>query len=403
MGIVSPLGSDIQTFWDNLTQGKSGIGHVQELSELPVTFAGKALGFDPERYLGGKELRHMDRYGQMQLTGAMDAYANAGLTPETYSAHRIGVLIGSGSGGMATIEDQMNAFFTKGPRRVSPMTVPMFITNTGPAECAKRLGAKGPCFSVSSACATAGHALCLAARLIQAGDADCMVAGGMEACLTPFAVSAFAAMRALSTRNDEPEKASRPFAVDRDGFVIGEGGAVFVLERLERARERGAQILGVIEGIGMTDDAYHMVAPDPEGTAVVHAIERALQDAGLRPEDIGYINAHGTSTPLGDKAETLAIKKAFGDHAYKVLISSTKSMTGHLIGGAGGVETAACLLAMKYGVIPPTINLDNPDPECDLNYVPHRAVHANVSHCLNNTFGFGGQNVALILGKDASR
>jgi 3-oxoacyl-[acyl-carrier-protein] synthase II len=403
MGVVSPLGSDIQTFWDNLIQGKSGIEHVQELSELPVTFGGKASGFDPERYLGNKELRHMDRYAQMELFGALEAYAQACLTPETYSPHRIGVLIGSGAGGMRTIEDQMNVFFAKGPRRVSPMTVPMFITNVGPAECARRLGAKGPGFSVSSACATAGHALAMAVRLIQAGDADCMIAGGMEACLTPFSVAAFAAMRALSTRNDEPEKASRPFALDRDGFVMGEGGAVFVLEKLDKARERGAEILGVVEGVGMTGDAYHMVAPDPEGTSVVYAIERALLDAGLKPEDIGYINAHGTSTPLGDKAETLAVKKAFGEHAYRLLVSSTKSMTGHLIGGAGGVETAACLLAMRHGVVPPTINLDNPDPECDLNYVPNRAVHADVSHCLNNTFGFGGQNVALILGKDAPR
>ncbi len=402
MGIVSPLGSDIQTFWDNLIHGKSGIGHVQELAELPVTFGGKAQGFEPERYLGGKELRHMDRYAQMELTACLDACGQARLTPETYEPHRIGVLIGSGSGGMQTIEDQMNVFFTKGPRRVSPVTVPMFITNIGPAECAKRLGAKGPGFSLSSACATAGHALAMAARLIQAGDADCMIAGGMEACLTPFAISAFASMRALSTRNDDPVRASRPFSADRDGFVMGEGGGVFVLERLDRARERGADILAVLKGVGMTVDAYHMVAPDPEGTMVVHAIRQALADARLEPSDIGYINAHGTSTPLNDKIETLAIRKAFGDHADRLLVSSTKSMTGHLIGGAAGIETAICVLAMRNGVVPPTINLDNPDPECDLNYVPERAVRADVSHCLNNSFGFGGQNVALILGKDAS-
>ncbi len=401
MGVVSPLGSDIQTFWDNLLLGKSGISHVQEFSDLPVTFGGKASGFDPERHLGGKELRHMDRYAQMELSACLDACAQARLTPEACAPHRLGVLIGSGAGGIGTLEEQMGVFFSRGPRRVSPVTVPMFITNVGPAECAKRIGAKGPGFSVSSACATAGHALAMAARIIQAGDADCMVAGGVEACLTPFALAAFASMRALSTRNDDPERASRPFSADRDGFVMAEGGGVFVLEGLDHARDRGAEVLAVLEGVGMTMDAYHMVAPDPEGTSVAYAIGRALSDAGLTPGDIGYINAHGTSTPLNDRIETLAIKMAFGDHAGKVLISSTKSMTGHLIGGAAGIETAICVLAMRNGVVPPTINLDNPDPECDLNYVPHRAVYADVSHCLNNSFGFGGQNVALILGKDA--
>ncbi len=399
IGVVSPLGSDTRTLWDNLVQGKSGIDTIGEFSELPVTFGGRATAFDPERYLGNKELRHMDRYAQFALTAGLDAYQNAGLNSDTYPSYRTGVLIGSGSGGIETIEEQMNVFHTRGARRVSPMTVPMFITNIGPAELAKRIQAKGPGFSLSSACATGGHALAIAARLIQAGDADCMLAGGVEACLTPFAVAAFASMRALSTRNDAPQKASRPFSVDRDGFVMSEGGAVLVLENYDKARERGAEILAVLEGVGMSVDAYHMVAPDPEGTAVVYAVEKAIRDAGISPSDIGYINAHGTSTPLNDKIETSAIKKVFGEYAYRVPVSSTKSMTGHLIGGAASLEAAICILAMRSGVIPPTINLDNPDPECDLNYVPDKALRSEVSHCLNNSFGFGGQNVALVLGK----
>ncbi len=401
IGVVSPLGSDLQTLWDNLLQAKSGIETVSELAELPVTFGGRASGFDPGRYLGPKELRHMDRYAQMALCAGLDAYGQAGLSRESYDPYRIGVLIGSGAGGMATVEEQMNVFFTRGARRMSPMTVPMFITNIGPAECAKRIQAKGPGYSLSSACATGGHALAAAARLIQSGDADCMVAGGVEACLTRFSVAAFAAMRALSTRNDDPKKASRPFSIDRDGFVISEGGAVFVLEDQEKAKGRGAKVLALLEGIGMTVDAYHMVAPDPEGTSVAYAIERAISEAGIAKTDLGYINAHGTSTPLNDKIETLAVKKVFGERAYDIPMSSTKSMTGHLIGGAAGLETAICILAMKNGVIPPTINLDNPDPECDLNYVPGKAINREVSHCLNNAFGFGGQNVALIVGKDA--
>ncbi len=399
MGVVSPLGSDTQTLWDNLIQGNSGIVFVEALSELPVTFGGPAKGFDPTRYLGSKELRHMDRYCQMALTACLDAYQQSGLNAETYPDHRVGVLIGSGAGGMTTIEEQIPTFHEKGPRRVSPLTVPMFITNIAPAECAKRIQAKGPCFSLSSACATGGHALAMACRLIQSGDADCMVAGGVEACLTPFSITAFAAMRALSTRNDAPQQASRPFSLDRDGFVMSEGGGVLVLEDAERAKARGACILAYIKGAGMTEDAFHMVAPDPEGTAVVHAIAKAVRDAGIQPADIGYINAHGTSTQLNDKIETSAIKKFFGELAYTIPVSSTKSMTGHLIGGAAGMETIISILVMQNGMIPPTINLDNPDPECDLNYVPHRAIKADVSHCLNNSFGFGGQNVALVIGR----
>jgi len=279
------------------------------------------------------------------------------------------------------------------------MTVPMFIVNMASGMLAVRLGAKGPGMDVSSACATGGHALALACRLIQAGDADCMIAGGVEACLTPFAVSAFAAMKALSTRNDQPEKASRPFDRDRDGFVMAEGGAVMVLETYERAKARGAPVLARIAGIGMSQDAYHMVAPDPDSSAVVYAMRAALNQAGIPAGEIGYINAHGTSTPLNDKTETQAIKKVFGKQAYDVPVSSTKSMTGHLIGGAAGLETAICVMAMQKGMLPPTMNLCNPDPECDLNYIPGHALAREVRYCMNNAFAFGGQNICLVLEK----
>jgi 3-oxoacyl-[acyl-carrier-protein] synthase II len=399
LGIVSSLGSDIPTLWDNLIHGISGIETINEFSDLPVTFGGPAKCFDPSRYLGSKEMRHLDRYAQMAVVTGLDAYTGSGINPDTYPEHRIGVIMGTGAGGMTTIEEQVPIFKTRGPRRVSPLTVPMFITNTASGELAIRIRAKGPGMSVSTACATGGHAIAVALRLIQAGDTDCMIAGGVEACLTPFSMAAFAAMRALSTRNDEPKKASRPFDRDRDGFVMSEGGAALVLEEYTRAKERGAEILGTICGVGMSQDAYHIVAPDPEGTAVVYAMEQAIRDAGISPSDVGYINAHGTSTPLNDKTETLAIKKVFGDHAYDIPVSSTKSMTGHLIGGTASLETVICMLSLKNATLPPTINLDNPDPECDLNYIPNKAVSADISYCLNNSFGFGGQNIVLVVGR----
>lgn len=400
LGVVSPLGSDIRTLWDNLIQAQSGIESIEALADLPVTFGGPVRDFDPSRYLGKKELRHLDRYSQIAVTAGLDAYEHAGLTEEIYPPCKIGVLIGSGAGGVGTLESQVAIFNERGPRKISPMTVPMFIGNSASAEVAMRIHAKGPGMGIASACATGGHALAMAMRMISCGDADCMIAGSVEACLTPFAVSAFAAMRALSTRNDDPKKACRPFDADRDGFVMSEGGAALVLEDYDKARSRGARILAMLCGAGMTQDAYHIVAPDPEGDAVVYAIQKAIEDANISPEDIGYINAHGTSTELNDKAETRAIKKVFGRAAYKIPISSTKSMTGHLIGGAASLETVICVLSLNNGMIPPTINLDNQDPECDLDYVPNRAINADVSYCLNNSFGFGGQNVALIVGKE---
>jgi 3-oxoacyl-[acyl-carrier-protein] synthase II len=402
IGVVSPLGSDCTTLWENLVNGVSGIETIEALAGLPVTFGGRAKGFEPERHLSPKEMRRMDRYAQMAVFCAMEAVAQSGLKEGAYPDHRVGVIVGTGAGGMATIEEQIPVFVEKGPRRVSPFTVPMFIPNIASAEVAMKIGARGPGMGVSTACATGGHSLAVAMRLIQAGDAHCMVAGGVEACLTPFSVAAFASMRALSTRNDAPRLASRPFDRDRDGFVMSEGGAVLVLEDLDNARARGAPVLGLLMGAGMTQDAYHLVAPDPEASAVVHAMESALEDSGLSPGDIGYINAHGTSTQLNDVAETLAVKKVFGGRACRAPISSTKSMTGHLIGGTAGLETAICMLAMKNGMLPPTINLDNPDEQCDLDYIPHEARRAEVEFCMNNSFAFGGQNVVLVVGRGLS-
>jgi len=400
IGVVSPLGCDAGILWENLVQGNSGISPVDALEGLSVTFGGRAKDFDPSRYLGQKELRHLDLYAQMAITSGLDAYSLSRITSYTYPENRIGVLVGTGAGGISSLEQQIHNFNTRGPRRVSPLTVPMFIPNIASGVLSQRIGAKGPGMGVSSACATGGHAISIASRLIQTGDADCMLAGGVEACLTPFGVTAFANMKALSVRNNEPSRASRPFDKDRDGFVISEGGAVLVLERYTAAKQRGARVYGVLSGFGMTQDAYHMVAPDPEGHAVVYAMDQAIKDAGVSPRDIGYINAHGTSTLLNDKIETLAIKKVFKDHADSVRISSTKSMTGHLIGGASSLEAVICMMAMENGVLPPTINLENPDPECDLDYIPNKPVNADVSCCMNNSFGFGGQNVSMVVQKD---
>ena len=399
IGVVSPLGCKREILWNNLLQGKSGIEAIESLQDLPVSFGGPAKDFDPTAYVSSKELRHLDRFSQMALVSGLDAVSQAGIDSATYPEERIGVLMGSGAGGIATLEQQIKIFNERGPRRISPLTAPMFILNIASGVLAMRIQAKGPGMGIASACATGGHALAVACRLIQAGDADCMVAGGVEACLTPFAVSAFAAMRALSTRNEEPEKASRPFDRDRDGFVMAEGGAALVLERYSAAKDRGAVILAEICGVGMSQDAYHMVAPDPQGTAVAYAMQSALADAGLAPHQIGYINAHGTSTPLNDPVETRAIKKVFGDHASELYVSSTKSMTGHLIGGAASLETAICILAMNSSMLPATINYENADPECDLKYIPNTAIKAEVNYCLNNSFGFGGQNLALVIGK----
>jgi 3-oxoacyl-[acyl-carrier-protein] synthase II len=399
MGVVSPLGSTIEELWNGVSSGRSGIAKIDFLEGLPATFGGLALSFNPSKYLGNKDSGRLDRYAQMGVTAGLDAVNQAGITKETYPEFRIGVIVGTGSGGLGTYEEQNAIFRDKGPKRVSPLAVPMYIVNMATGYLSILTGAKGPGMAVASACATGGHALGIAARLIQAGDADCMIAGGVEACVSRFVISGFAAMRALSTRHSAPSGASRPFDKDRDGFVRSEGGAVFVLEKESAARKRGAIILARLLGIGMSQDAYHIVAPDPDGPAVVYAMQQAIKESGLNPDQIGYINAHGTSTSLNDKAETVAIKKAFGPHAYNLKISSTKSMTGHLIGGAAALETAICILALNNSLLPPTINLDNPDPECDLDYIPNVAVPTDTKYCMNNAFGFGGQNACLVIGK----
>jgi len=399
MGVVSPLGNSPEELWSGVSLGRSGIAKIESLEGLPVTFGGLALNFNPSKYLGNKNSGRLDRYSQMGVTAGLDAVNQAGINKETYPEFRVGVIVGTGSGGMITHDEQGALFREKGPKRVSPLAVPMFIVNMATGYLSILTGAKGPGMAVASACATGGHALAIAARLIQTGDADCMIAGGVDACVTRFVISGFAAMRALSTRNDDPSGASRPFDKERDGFVMSEGGAVFVLEKEGAARKRGATILASLLGIGMTQDAYHMVAPDPDAPAVIYAMQQAIKESGLNPEQIGYINAHGTSTSLNDKAETVAIKKTFGRHAYNLKISSTKSMTGHLIGGASALETSICIMALKNSVLPPTINLYNPDPECDLDYIPNVAVSTDTKYCMNNAFGFGGQNVCLVIGK----
>jgi 3-oxoacyl-[acyl-carrier-protein] synthase II len=399
MGVVSPLGSTIEELWNGVSSGRSGIAKIDFLEGLPATFGGLALSFNPSKYLGNKDSGRLDRYAQMGVTAGLDAVNQAGITKETYPEFRIGVIVGTGSGGLGTYEEQNIIFRERGPKRVSPLAVPMYIVNMATGYLSILTGAKGPGMAVASACATGGHALGIAARLIQAGDADCMIAGGVEACVSRFVISGFAAMRALSTRNSDPSGASRPFDKDRDGFVMSEGGAVFVLEKESAARKRGATILARLLGIGMSQDAYHIVAPDPDGPAVVYAMQQAIKESGLNPDQIGYINAHGTSTSLNDKAETVAIKKAFGPHAYNLKISSTKSMTGHLIGGAAALETAISILALNNSLLPPTINLNNPDPECDLDYIPNVAVPTDTKYCMNNAFGFGGQNACLVIGK----
>lgn len=397
IGVVSPLGCELETVWSNLTQGVSGITTLPALEGLPVTFGGQARGFCPENYIEPKELRHLDRYAQMAVTAGLDAWTMAGVASGTYAPERVGVMACSGAGGLESLENSIKNFNEKGPRRVSPMTVPMFIPNIASGVLAMRLNVNGPGFCVSSACASGNHAIAMAVNLIQCGQADCMLTGAVEACLTPFAISAFASMRALSTRCDAPERASRPFDKDRDGFVMSEGGAMLVLERESLARARGAKILGYVAGYGMTQDAHHMVAPDPEGKGVILAIRQALASADVAPEAIGYVNAHGTSTALNDKAETMAIRQVFGAHADKLKLSSTKSMTGHMIAGTAALEAAICLLAMRDGLIPPTINLDEPGEGCDLDYTPKQAAKAEVEYCLSNAFGFGGQNAVVIL------
>ncbi|RUM90560.1 MAG: beta-ketoacyl-[acyl-carrier-protein] synthase II [Thermovibrio sp.] len=401
LGVVSPVGSTVEKFWDNITKGKSGIERITKFDAegFPVQIAGEVKDFDPSAYFDRKEIRRTDPFIQFAVGASVQAVESSGLDKADVDKTRVGVLIGSGIGGLTTIEQQLKILMEKGPRRVSPYCVPMEIINMASGIVSIRFGFKGPNISVVTACATGTHAIGEAYRTIQYGDADVMVAGGTESCITPLAVAGFAAAKALSTRNDEPERASRPFEKNRNGFVMGEGAGIVVLEELEHAKRRGAKILAEVVGYGTSGDAYHMTAPAPEGEGAARAIENAIKDAGISPEEIDYVNAHGTSTKFNDLFETMAIKKALGEHAYKVKISSIKSMIGHLLGAAGGVEVVSCVKTIETGIIPPTINYEEPDPECDLDYTPNKAVKADVRYVLKNSFGFGGTNACLILKK----
>jgi 3-oxoacyl-[acyl-carrier-protein] synthase II len=399
MGVLTPLGCELEVFWQNLLAGKSGIGRVTrfDTTDFDCKIGGEVKDFKPEDFMPIKETRRTDRFTQFGIGAARKAVADSGIDIANLDANRVGVLIGSGIGGMETIEDQVGVLLQKGPRRVSPFMIPMLIVNMASGYVSMLLGAKGPNLAVVSACATATHALGEAARAIVHNDADIMIAGGTEAAITKMGYAGFCAMKALSTRNSEPERASRPFDAQRDGFVMGEGAGVCVLESLEHARKRHAKIYCEIAGYGITGDAYHMSAPAPEGEGAARSMAMALRHAKLNPEEIDYLNAHGTSTPVGDKCETQAIKTVFGPHAKKLAVSSTKSMTGHLLGAAGAVETAVCALAIRDNIVPPTINYENPDPECDLDYVPNKARQISVRVCVNNSLGFGGHNATLIV------
>lgn len=400
MGVVTSLGKDLETFWDNLMSGKSGVSLVEafDVSDYTTRIAASVKDFDAEERFGRKEARKMDRFVQFAVAAGEDALKDSGLTiGQDIDAERIGVSVGSGIGGLGTWEDQHNLLLEKGPKRVSPFFIPMMIANMGSGQLSINLGAKGPNTTQVTACATGSHSIGESYRFIQRGDADAMICGGAEATIRPTGMAGFCAMRAMSTRNDEPEKASRPFDVDRDGFVMGEGAGILVLESLEHAQKRGARIYAEIIGYGLSGDAHHMTEPDPDGAA--RCMKMAIRDAGITPEEIDYINAHGTSTPVGDRSETTAVKKALGEHAYKVAISSTKSMTGHLLGAAGGVEAIICGLSLQKGMIAPTINLENQDPECDLDYVPNVPRKADLNIVMSNSFGFGGHNATVILKK----
>ncbi|MBU1692481.1 MAG: beta-ketoacyl-ACP synthase II [Verrucomicrobia bacterium] len=398
MGVVSPLGCDLQKFWERLVNGQSGIRRIQSFDASAYTsqIAGEVVEFDPNAFVPRKEQRHMDPFCLYGVAAAKMAVADSGLQMDQVNGDRAGVIIGSGVGGLQITFEQSKVLVARGPSRFSPFMIPQMIMNILSGLVAIEYGLKGPNYCIVSACASATHSLGESLRIIQHGEADLMLSGGAEGAICELSLGGFCAMRALSTRNDNPAGASRPFDKDRDGFVMGEGSGVLVLEELEHARKRGAKIYCELAGYGRTCDAYHITAPDEAGRGAARGMSLAIQDAGLTPDQIDYINAHGTSTPLGDKCETLAIKAALGEpQARKVMISSTKSMTGHLLGAAGAIESVACVLTLKNGVIPPTINYTTPDPDCDLDYVPNQARTAKVRACLNNSLGFGGHNATL--------
>ncbi|HDZ49946.1 MAG TPA: beta-ketoacyl-[acyl-carrier-protein] synthase II [Candidatus Aerophobetes bacterium] len=401
MGVVSPIGIGIETFEEALFEGKNGIARITlfDASSYRSQIAGEVRNFNPRDYLPVKQIGRMDRFTQMGMVAAEEAIKQAGILPNEEDLGEIGILVGSGVGGLYTIGREQTVLLEKGPRRVSPFLVPMLITDITSAQIAIKYGFSGPNFSISSACASGNHSIGEAFKIIQRGDAEVMVAGGAEAAITPLGLAGFCSMRALSTRNNEPAKASRPFDKQRDGFVIGEGAGVVVLEKWERARKRRVPIWGEIIGFGMSEDAYHITQPVEDGRGLREAMRRALLDAKIPVEKVDYINAHGTSTPLNDKIETRAIKNLFGKNAYRIPVSSTKSMTGHLLGATGGVEMIACLLALKKAIIPPTINYEESDPDCDLDYVPNQSREVKLRVAMSNAMGFGGHNAVLLLKK----
>jgi 3-oxoacyl-[acyl-carrier-protein] synthase II len=399
VGLVTPLGVGTEETWQGLIAGRSGVGPITQFdaSAFAARIAAEVKGFDPLNWVDKKDSRKMDRFIHFAVAAADLALKDAGLAVSPENAERVGVYIGSGIGGFSTIEREYRTLLESGPRRISPFFIPAVIINLASGWVSIRTGAKGPNSASCTACATSAHAVGDAFRIIQRGEADAMIAGGSEAAITPLAVGGFAAMRALSTRNDEPTRASRPFDQDRDGFVIGEGSGILILEELESARRHGAPIYAEIVGYAMTGDAYHVSAPCEDGDGARRVMLRCIEDAGAEPSVVDYINVHGTSTPAGDTIEVRAIKAVFGEHAQRLAISSTKSMTGHLLGAAGALETGVSALALRHGVLPPTINLDKPDAECDLDCVPHKARQRSIRYALSNSFGFGGTNAALLL------
>lgn len=401
IGLVTPYGVGKEIFWEGLTSGRSAIGYLSNIdtTDLPVKIGGEVKDFDPEKYLGKKEARKMDRFTQFAVVAGMEAIDDARIDPEKINKERVGVIIGSGIGGIHILEQQHSLILEKGPGRISPFFIPMLISNMASAYISIMFGFTGITFSVNTACATGATAIGEAVKAIKMGECDIVITGGTDAAITPLSVAGFANMKALSTRNDEPEKASRPFDVKRDGFVIAEGAGILVLETLESAKSRGASIYAEVAGVGSTSDAYHLTAPEPEGRLQARAMELALIYGNIKKEEVDYINAHGTSTPLNDTVETKAIKTLFGELAYKIPISSNKSMIGHTLGAAGSIELIATALTIKEGIIPPTINYEYPDPECDLDYVPNVKREKEVKVALSNSFGFGGHNVSIALKK----
>ena len=399
VGVVSPLGNSIPAFWEQLIAGKSGAGPITrfDASSYGTRFACEVKDFSTEGVIDRKDAKRMDRFAQFAVVATAEAIRNAHLDLDSINRDRAGVILGSGIGGMETFEAQHLTLIERGPDRVSPFFIPMMISDMAAGQVSIQFGLRGPNFCTVSACASGAHAIGEALRLIRSGDADMIIAGGSEATITPMAIAGFSNARTLSTRNDDPQRASRPFDQDRDGFVIGEGAGVLVLESEDHARHRDAPPIGELCGYGASGDAYHITAPSADGDGAARAMRRALEDARTRPEDVHYINAHGTATPTGDPIEVAAVKRVLGEHARHVMMSSTKSMTGHLLGAAGGLEAVITALTLKLGVVPPTINLEHPDPQCDLDFVPNRAREARAQTALSNSFGFGGHNVTLVM------